>query len=201
MHSARERRYFNVVESTINEIRIEENTMSKIRWVIGTVTLGATLAFGFVNVAVYADKAISKSKPKPNAVYQEECGACHFAYPAGFLPEQSWKKILAHLDDHFGENAELDKETSQVLSAYLSKRAMQKSLFNRFLRNFPKGAPTRITKLPFFIRKHDEVPSRMVKGNPKVGSFSQCDKCHQGATRGDFDEDSVKIPGYSRWED
>lgn len=175
--------------------------MSKVRWAIGFISLGATLAFGLVNMAVYADQAISKSSQKPNAVYQEECGACHLAYPAGLLPEKSWNKILNNLEDHFGENAELDKESNQVLQKYLAKNSMQKGIFSKFLRNFPKGVPTRITKLPYFIRKHDEVPSKMVTGNPKVGSFSQCDKCHSSAARGDFEEDNVKIPGYGGWED
>ena len=35
--------------------------------------------------------------------YQEECGACHFAYDARFLPARSWEKIMATLDKHFNE--------------------------------------------------------------------------------------------------
>ena len=175
--------------------------INKLSWITGSLLLGSSLIFGVSNVAVYAEKAVTKAPPKPNAVYQEECGACHLAYPAGFLPAKSWQKILSGLDDHFGENAELDKETSQILNTYLSKHAMRKSLFNRFLRNFPKGTPIRITELPYFIRKHDEISKKWVEKNPKIGSFSQCDKCHQSAAKGDFDEDNVRIPGARRgWD-
>jgi len=179
-----------------------ENKMSKLRWAVGSLMLGSSLLFGFTNMAVYAEKVAIQKPVKPNMVYQEECGACHLAYPAGFLPSKSWLKILSSLDDHFGENAELDKETRQVLASYLSQHAMRKSLFNRLLRNFPKGTPTRITELPYFTRKHREIPKKWVENNPKIGSFSQCDKCHEGAARGDFEEDNVRIPGANRgWDD
>ena len=151
--------------------------------------------------STFANKVKAGLQQNPNVVYQEECGACHLVYPAKLLPEKGWNKILQNLDDHFGENAELENDTNQILQAYLAENSMQKGFLDRFFKNFPEGAPTRITKLSSFVRKHDEVPAKMVKDNPKVGSFSQCDKCHRGAARGDFEEDKVKIPGYSRWED
>jgi len=179
----------------------QENTVSKLTWITNGAILASILIFGISNVSIYAEKAVTKKTVKPNLVYQEECGACHLAYPAGFMPEKSWNKILSNLEDHFGENAELDKDTNQVLKSYLAKHAMKKGIFNRLMRNFPKGTPTRITELPYFIRKHDEIPQKWVKNNPKVGSFSQCDKCHRGAARGDFEEDDVRIPGIKRWDD
>jgi len=203
--------------------------MNKVKWSIGTILLGVILNFGFTGLALQADslfeknehhenerdderhenkkgehKNRSKSAGPINKLYVEECGACHVAYPAGLLPKQSWYKIMTNLENHFDENAELDAKTGQQISNYLNKYALDSGLSGRLrkmLRNIPKQAPIRITKLPYFIRKHDEIPSRMVKGNPKVGSFSQCDKCHQGAQRGDFEEDRVKIPGFGRWED
>jgi hypothetical protein len=63
------------------------------------------------------------------------------------------------------------------------------------------AAPLRITRLPFFLRKHDEIPVRLVKGNPKVSRLSNRNVCHEGAAMGEFDEDTVNIPGYGRWDD
>ncbi|WP_372742464.1 hypothetical protein [Neptunomonas sp.] len=51
------------------------------------------------------------------------------------------------------------------------------------------------------MRKHDEIPDRLVEGNPDVGSFSNCNVCHEGAAKGDFDEDRAIIPGFGRWDD
>ena len=170
--------------------------MNVLKWIIGSTMLGSVLAFGLFNVAVYAEKAINKPVQQPSLVYKNECSECHLAYPAGFLPAKSWDKILATLDDHFGENAELDKETMGQIKTYLDSHAMRNGFFNRLMRNFPKDStPLRITKLPFFIRKHDEISEKWVKKNPEIGSFSQCDKCHRSAARGDFDEDNVRIPG------
>ncbi len=131
--------------------------------------------------------------------YVEECGSCHMAYPAGLLPPQSWDKIMKGLEDHFGENAELDDQTRAELSRYLQQAsAPREGQYRRMIRNLDQQAPMRITELPYFRHKHREIPSRFIQGNDKVGSLSQCDSCHRGAQRGWFDEDSVVIPGVGR---
>ena len=43
-----------------------------------------------------------------NPAYEEECGSCHMAYPPGLLPGVSWQRLMAELDNHFGDNAEID---------------------------------------------------------------------------------------------
>ena len=143
--------------------------------------------------------------PAINKAYKNECSACHFAYPAGFLPKRSWIKMMATLDDHFGENAELDNETTNEITSYLTAHAADQAP-NRFSRSITrsiadKAVPLRITETNYFLRKHREIPKRMVEGNIKVRSFSNCISCHTGAERGSFDEDGVNIPGYGRWED
>jgi len=104
------------------------------------------------------------------------------AYPAMLLPEQSWRKVMAGLEDHFGDNAELDATT-------------------RRFRNLGDARPLRITELPYFVHEHDEIPARFVAGNDRVKSLSQCSACHHDAERGRFDEDDVVIPGFGRWDD
>ena len=135
-----------------------------------------------------------------SAMYQEECSACHLAYPPALLPARSWQLIMTTLDDHFGEDASLDAETSKAISNYLVKHAAGWN--SKLLRKISDSdTPTRITELPYFVRKHDEIPKRLVADNPEVGSFSNCDSCHRDAARGDIDEDTVDIPGYGRWDD
>ncbi len=131
--------------------------------------------------------------------YIEECGSCHMAYPPQLLPVPSWVSIMSGLDEHFGENAELDETTRVAIQQYLIEVSSSMN-YRRLLRNSGNKIPTRITELPFFIRKHDEIPSRYIRGNDKVGSLSQCNACHRGAERGNFDEDNVSIPGVGRWD-
>ncbi|MEH6650984.1 MAG: diheme cytochrome c [Motiliproteus sp.] len=190
--------------------------LSTWRWTLGGVLLSSAIGigiWGFTVMEVRADRGEFKSHDRdwtyqgntPNPIYSEECGSCHLAYPAGMLPIGSWLGIMAGLEDHFGESAEVDRETQQQLEIYLLSGAADNNDYQnrRYL-----GAPPsldnpvlRITELPYFIRKHDEIPSRWVSGNDKVGSFSQCDSCHQTAAKGDFDDDGVVIPGYGRWDD
>ncbi len=55
-------------------------------------------------------------------VYAENCGACHFTYQPELLPSGSWIKILANLQNHFGESVELDSDSATSLLAYLKHR-------------------------------------------------------------------------------
>lgn len=143
--------------------------------------------------------------PVNNTLYAQECGACHFAYQPGLLPARSWQKLMAGLEDHFGENAELDAEEVRRITAYLVENAADRSDYKRsrkMARSIPAGAaPLRITEVPYFRREHSEIPKRVVSGNPKVGSLSNCDACHTRAQDGSFEEGEINIPGYGRWED
>ncbi len=141
--------------------------------------------------------------PVENALYREECGSCHMAYPPGLLPALSWERIMATLDDHFGENAELDEETRARLLNYLldhSAGRIDYRLSNRLVRGL-RQVPLRITDLPYFRHEHREIPPRLVTGNPRVRSFSNCNACHLHAEQGFFGEHDIHIPGYGRHED
>jgi len=140
-----------------------------------------------------------------NSVYTEECGSCHMAYPPGLLPAKSWEKIMTELENHFGDNAETDTETHQSISQFLRTNSAEKSQYRRSIK-FSRSInitniPVRITETPYFKHEHDEIPSRVIKANSKINSFSQCDACHTKAEQGSFNEHDVNIPGYGRWDD
>lgn len=143
--------------------------------------------------------------PVKNHLYEQECSSCHFAYPPGLLPEQSWRKIMSNLDNHFGENAELNNADRLAIQQYLVGNSADHSGFRRskkIMRSLSSSAaPLRITQLAYFKYEHDEIPIGLVKDNPDVGSFSQCDSCHQNANNGFFTENDINIPGYGRWDD
>lgn len=143
--------------------------------------------------------------PPPFAEYKTECGSCHMAYPPSLLPARSWDALMSGLDNHFGDNAELAADSAARIRDYLVDNAADRSDARRafaFASSVPRDqAPLRITETRYFLRKHDEVPTRLVQGNPKVGSFSNCQACHRHAEAGSFDEHTVNIPGYGRWDD
>ncbi len=133
----------------------------------------------------------------PAAAYRAECGSCHTPYPARALPALAWRQIMSRLDNHYGDNAEVAQETRTLLTGYLVDHAASPSGF----RDPTAGKLPRITEQPWFTREHDEIPARMVTGNPKVGAFNNCAACHTGAAQGRFSEHNVRIPGYPQWED
>ncbi len=137
--------------------------------------------------------------------YLTECGSCHFAYQPGLLPQASWARIMGSLEDHFGDDASLDTQQTDEIRTFLMNYAADVSKSSRskaFAAGaLPDGALPRITETRYFRREHSEIPDRLVKGNPDVGSFSNCQSCHRGADQGVYDEHQINIPGVGRWED
>ncbi len=193
--------------------------LSTWRWTLGGILLTGSLAIGIWGLSssdVRADRegheregehqeyGFSRASAALDPLYTQECGSCHLVYPANLLPAASWKAVMAGLEDHFGENAELDQQDNLQIESFLINNSADNGRYAnlRYAATIDsRTVPLRITELPFFVREHDEVPKRMVQGNEQVGSFSQCDACHTNATRGDFDEDQVSIPGFGRWDD
>lgn len=143
--------------------------------------------------------------PVSSPLYKSECSSCHMAYPPGLLPSGSWKKIMTGLESHFGDNAELDNESHKIISDFLITNSADDSDYRRsrkIMKSLKKNeTPIRISETPYIIRKHDELPDRLIKYNKQVNSLGNCIACHSGAEKGLFDEDHVRIPGFGRWDD
>ncbi len=146
-------------------------------------------------------------RPVDNKQYKDECGSCHYAYPPGLLPSRSWEKLLNEkaLADHFGENAELDKDVLAPIYDYVMANSAEKSYWKRARKiavaTENGEAPLRITEVRYIKRKHHDIPEKMIKGNKDVKSLSQCDRCHTQANKGVFEADTVRIPNYPDWKD
>ncbi|CAC9586121.1 diheme cytochrome c [uncultured Gammaproteobacteria bacterium] len=146
--------------------------------------------------------------PVKNALYLEECGACHFAYQPGLLPSRSWKKMLSQQEakNHFEEDITFDDKTVEAqLMHYLTSNAAEYSSFKRsrkIMRSLSNNAsPLQISETPYIKRKHAEIPKKLII-QPEVGSIANCEACHKKASKGNYDDDEVSIPnawGYS-WD-
>ncbi len=120
---------------------------------------------------------------------KEECGACHMAFSPRMLPARSWDAIMSNLSEHFGEDASLDSIPTQLIRDYLMNNAADtgrwKSRFMRGVRK--KDMPERITKTPYWIRKHSREVSR--RAWKRAGSKANCAACHRYAEKGYYDDD------------
>lgn len=155
------------------------------------ITLLLLSAFGFADG--HGDKYAGENRGKPlqpaqlNAKWQQECGSCHLAYSPGLLPAESWRKVMAGLDKHFGADATLTPAENREITAFLVEHAS-----NRWR---APSAPLRISETRWFRHKHDghEISPDVWK-RPAVKSPANCLACHPGAERADFDEHRVRIP-------
>ena len=138
----------------------------------------------------------SSLKQVDNSTYKEACGACHFVYQPELLPSGSWVKILANLEDHFGQTVELDDDSKRIISDYLKSNGAENSSAKRavkIVRSIGNQYPVRITDTPYIREKHHKISSDVLK-RKSIGSLSNCPACHKTAESGIYDDDNVIIP-------
>jgi nitrate/TMAO reductase-like tetraheme cytochrome c subunit len=150
------------------------------------IFFGLIIAAGFASVAVAgSDKRTPTVPLLPK--YQQECAACHVAYPPGMLPAASWNRVANNLNRHYGADASLDPATVTELSAWLTANA------GTYKRVREEPFQDRITQSTWFIGKHREVAASTWK-IPAVKSAANCNACHSLADKGDFNERNIRIP-------
>lgn len=120
--------------------------------------------------------------------YQQECAACHMAYPPGMLPAASWTRLMGGLDKHYGTDASLDAASVKLITRWLTDNAGT----GRRVSATPPPED-RITRSAWFIRQHDEVGAS-VAGHAVGRALDRGAFPDAGADKGDFDEDRVRIP-------
>ncbi|MCK5444762.1 MAG: cytochrome C [Rhodospirillaceae bacterium] len=96
----------------------------------------------------------------------QECSDCHPAYGPRYLRAYAWQKIMANLDDHFGEDATVDEDVRLKIEKYLVYNAGR-----------PRKIGLRISEKTWFKKEHDarHISARMLE---KAGSISNCTACH-----------------------
>lgn len=118
--------------------------------------------------------------PVRDALTRKECGECHLAFQPALLPAESWRRMMANLSDHFGDNATLPPDKAKAIEAYLVANA----------RNGwrDSAAAARITETRWFVHEHRKIPER-VWTRPDILTLSNCAACHKGAEQGLYDDD------------
>jgi hypothetical protein len=143
--------------------------------------------------------------PVNNQLYIKECGSCHFPYQPGLLPSNSWNKMMANLDKHFGTDATLADEDFVTLSKYLNDNSAEKNMnYKRSSRIvsslLPGQVADSISTTPYMIKKHREIRKDLITQADVKGLFN-CIACHKTADKGIYGERDINIPNFGRWED
>lgn len=108
----------------------------------------------------------------PVALVHKECGACHLAFLPKFLPSDAWAGVIDHLDNHFGENAQLPPDATAIIRKYYVDRG-----------SWGSWTPSAGHPLP---RITDQVWWRKAMGNldvskSRIRSRANCGACHTHA--------------------
>jgi nitrate/TMAO reductase-like tetraheme cytochrome c subunit len=152
-------------------------------------TLIALLFLGGALTSALADKPIQPSTNLQS--YKQECASCHMAYPPGFLPAESWRKMMSTLPKHYGVDASIDDPVLlKEIAGWLQANA------GTYKRSGEITASNRMTDTAWFARKHREITDEVWK-RAAIKSASNCIACHSGAERGDFNERAIRIPSAS----
>ena len=138
-------------------------------------------------LSLTASWADSYKGPPPPAVYTQECGSCHLAFPPNLLAKASWQRVMNGLDKHYGSDASLDAATQKQIDTWLQTYGGQ----GKRAREEPPQ--DRITRSAWFERKHREVSVATFK-RASIKSPANCTACHRDAAQGDFEEDRLRIP-------
>ena len=141
-----------------------------------------------IAVALGAVTPVLAATDTPAAKWATECGSCHVAYPAKFLPAATWIKIMAGLDKHFGSDASLDPATNKAISGHLTANAGSG-------KRGENPASLRISDTSWFQREHNGEMDPAIFKSPLVKSASNCGACHLGVAKGDYSERNIRIPG------
>lgn len=147
--------------------------------------LGLILSAGLHSAVFAGNENLLPATVSPK--YQQECAACHLAYPPGLLPRRSWIRLMNNLESHFGTDASIDLKEVQEISVWLDANA---GTYKR-VRAEPKD--DRLTESDWFVRKHRKIEAE-VWLRDSVKSKANCAACHTQAERGNYDDDAVNIP-------
>lgn len=162
-------------------------------------TPGFMLGFALLmaSATAYADKLRLPADAPPS--FQAECASCHLAFPPQLLAAEDWRRVMASLDKHYGDNATLDEKTRRTLEDFLVRNAGKSSKVGAGGTANGTELP-RLTTSPWFKRKHHEVPQTDWR-HTKVKTPANCAACHTKAAEGSYREREIVMPDGRKWED
>lgn len=127
-------------------------------------------------------------------ITRSECGDCHMVFPPNRLTMGGWKKIMADLGNHFGEDASLDDASAKHIEAYLVSKAINArdtTPSRMMMKQWKKKGlvdPIRITETPGWTRHHKTKKYRLMSEDVGYKAGSNCIICHKHAERGMYEE-------------
>ncbi len=159
------------------------------------IVLGVGIAGGAGVAALAALPGRGVPPVSLDAMYSDQCGACHIAYSPSLALASTWNAVLSNLQHHFGDDATLSAEQVAHIRAYLdANSAGHWDTYPAHLMRTPAAnGSLRLTDTPGWRRMHRGIPAAVFRSKPVYRS-SACDACHSDATTGRFAPQQIAIP-------
>ncbi|MBT4687662.1 MAG: cytochrome C, partial [Rhodospirillaceae bacterium] len=128
------------------------------------------------------------------ADYAAECGDCHDAYHPSLRTGTAWRAIIDGLENHYGEDASLDVETTALIRAYLAEN--HAGTFDTEVAHSVGRIETpsfRMTDTVYWKKRHREIGPSVFRLKA-IGSKVNCHACHKDAASGRFDDVKIHLP-------
>ncbi len=144
-------------------------------------------------------RADRKEKGKYFALYQEECGDCHFEFPPNLLPRRSWERMMKpeELEAHFEEDVSLEEETRVKILSHLTTYAQETShsevAYYLSEEIGPTQSPLQFSHTNWWKERHEDIDAETYK-KEKIGGKLNCKACHAKAAYGSFEDRDIYIP-------
>lgn len=130
------------------------------------------------------------------SLFEAECGACHALYHPSLLPAPEWERLMAGLDEHFGEDASLLPRASARIRALLIANGNLRwdtEVANELRGRRDPARPMEVTANGWWLEQHRDL-RELASDLPGVGSPGNCDGCHPDAVEGRFEGHRIAVP-------
>ncbi|MDV7143018.1 cytochrome b/b6 domain-containing protein [Tropicimonas sp. TH_r6] len=127
--------------------------------------------------------------------FMDECTACHLAYHPSLLSGTEWRSIMADLEEHYGEDASFDTETTKQITDWLlahDASNVQTRPAHLFAGNL-RPSNGSMTETRAWNHLHEDVSNERFLRAP-VYSQANCSACHKDAEAGWFSPFHIRIP-------
>ena len=117
-----------------------------------------------------------------NSDFAHECAQCHTLYAPFMQTSDKHEKIMANLENHFGDDASIDDETNEKILEFLRQNSAEKS-DSKWAIKFAKNDDIAITSSPFWQKAHENLDKEIFKRD-KIKSKANCAACHENIEKG-----------------
>jgi hypothetical protein len=114
--------------------------------------------------------------------------------PPFLLPKDSWNNLMNNLENHFGDDATVDKKTHNIILKFLEQNSAETSTKEAsvmILDSLKNKDIIAITDTIYWKEKHKNIGKEIFL-NSLVKSKANCNACHKNIEKGLIEDEDIK---------